>query len=109
MTRSTALRIARPCSSCRLLSPLGAPALEPYRSVAPVSPSPRDREPEKGFEPLAPALQERCSDQLSYSGDAHIVVVRALLRLSRHRQSAQHPMPRRLQGATLEVSERKSP
>ena len=24
--------------------------------------------PEKGFEPLAPALQERCSDQLSYSG-----------------------------------------
>ena len=26
------------------------------------------RKPEKGFEPLAPALQERCSDQLSYSG-----------------------------------------
>ena len=31
------------------------------------------REPEKGFEPLAPALQERCSDQLSYSGVALIV------------------------------------
>lgn len=30
-------------------------------------------EPEKGFEPLTPALQERCSDQLSYSGDHHIV------------------------------------
>jgi len=35
--------------------------------------------------------------------------VRALLRLYRHRQSAQHPMPRRPQGATLEVSERRSP
>ena len=28
----------------------------------------QSRKPEKGFEPLAPALQERCSDQLSYSG-----------------------------------------
>ena len=28
----------------------------------------RNAKPEKGFEPLAPALQERCSDQLSYSG-----------------------------------------
>ena len=65
--------------------------------------------PEKGFEPLAPALQERCSDQLSYSGDSNIVVVRALLRLYRHRQSAQYPMPRGLRGATLEVSERRSP
>jgi len=35
--------------------------------------------------------------------------VRALLRLYRHRQSAQHPMPRSPQGATLEVSERRSP
>ena len=30
-------------------------------------------EPEKGFEPLAPRLQGACSDQLSYSGDRHIV------------------------------------
>jgi hypothetical protein len=35
--------------------------------------------------------------------------VRALLRLYRHRQSAQYPMPRRREGATLEVSERRSP
>jgi hypothetical protein len=28
----------------------------------------RKPEPEKGFEPLAPCLQDRCSDQLSYSG-----------------------------------------
>jgi hypothetical protein len=35
--------------------------------------------------------------------------VRALLRLYRHHQSAQHPMQGRLQGATLEVSERRSP
>jgi len=32
-----------------------------------------------------------------------------LLRLYRQRQSARHPMPRRLQGAKLEVSERRSP
>ena len=29
-----------------------------------------DLKPEKGFEPLAPGLQDRCSDQLSYSGAA---------------------------------------
>ena len=28
-------------------------------------------EPEKGFEPLAPGLQNRCSNQLSYSGAAN--------------------------------------
>lgn len=26
--------------------------------------------PERGFEPLTPCLQDRCSDQLSYSGAA---------------------------------------
>ena len=70
---------------------------------------PDGKKPEKGFEPLAPRLQGACSDQLSYSGDPNIVVVRTLLRLYRQRQSARHPMPRRLQGAKLEVSERRSP
>jgi hypothetical protein len=31
-------------------------------------------EPEEGFEPSAPALQERCSDQLSYSGARPMLV-----------------------------------
>ena len=31
------------------------------------------REPEKGFEPLTPCLQGRCSNQLSYSGAPLIV------------------------------------
>ena len=46
-------------------------------------------EPEKGFEPLAPALQERCSDQLSYSGVLPIVVARvAVVRPTWHPSGA---------------------
>ena len=58
------------------------------------------REPEKGFEPLAPALQERCSDQLSYSGSRHIVVAGPFCGFAAGR-SVRDRMPSPRAGATL--------
>lgn len=52
-----------------------------------------DREPEKGFEPLAPALQERCSDQLSYSGARPMVVGALVAGRRRGRGRVRLPTP----------------
>ena len=64
-----------------------------------------EKEPEKGFEPLAPRLQGACSDQLSYSGSRHIVISNAACGFAAAR-SARHRMPMREGGGTLQMRHR---
>ena len=67
----TKLRLRRPRSGSQRI---------PLNRAVEKSPRSRSGKPKRGFEPLTPCLQDRCSDQLSYFG--RIVKCKAAERLS---------------------------